>query len=367
MNIIALTTGLPKNVYTTQQLIDKYPTTLPDSVKQNINNLGVRKRHLINPPDCTQLNEDALIELSTETCAKALKDADLQPEDINYLVATYDAVPYLSPGLGQLIMPTLGLNTNAHYTNAQGIASTAFPKALELASYYLSAHPQDHVLVYTSGATSYWFQAQVQGITNIQDTAAISKIADAREKQNELRKWAATIEYFLFGDGAAAAIVSSHGDEGLSIEKTTEVTNLAKSDYLAGYSKLTLSREPFKFGFHSHLDRRIPELGIAYTNQALDQLLGNDSRRVINEIKKWAVHTGSLRILDRVEKEHQLKHDRLEESRQVLSDYGNLAGASLPFILEKIDSQARLAKGDITLMIGYGWGFSASATLIKKV
>jgi len=49
----------------------------------------------------------------------------------------------------------------------------------------------------------------------------------------------------------------------------------------------------------------------------------------------------------------------------VLREYGNLAGASLPFILERIVSGGKLSRGDIVLMVGYGWGFSASTALLK--
>jgi len=49
----------------------------------------------------------------------------------------------------------------------------------------------------------------------------------------------------------------------------------------------------------------------------------------------------------------------------VLREYGNLAGASLPFILERIISENKFSKGDIILTLGYGWGFSASACLLE--
>jgi len=39
----------------------------------------------------------------------------------------------------------------------------------------------------------------------------------------------------------------------------------------------------------------------------------------------------------------------------------------LPFILEKIVSGGKLSVGDIVLMVGYGWGFSAAASLLEFV
>jgi 3-oxoacyl-[acyl-carrier-protein] synthase III len=37
----------------------------------------------------------------------------------------------------------------------------------------------------------------------------------------------------------------------------------------------------------------------------------------------------------------------------------------LPFILEKIVASNKLSRNDMILMLGYGWGFSASASLLK--
>jgi predicted naringenin-chalcone synthase len=86
----------------------------------------------------------------------------------------------------------------------------------------------------------------------------------------------------------------------------------------------------------------------------------------MKRVKKWAVHTGSQKILDALAEHHSIHHEKLQESHDVLKDYGNLAGASLPFILEKILSATKLSKGDNVVMLGYGWGFSASACLLES-
>jgi len=44
----------------------------------------------------------------------------------------------------------------------------------------------------------------------------------------------------------------------------------------------------------------------------------------------------------------------------VLAEYGNLAGASLPFILERIIQEGKLQKNDRVIVLGFGWGFSGS-------
>ncbi len=369
MQILQLSTSLPKNGYSTEKLIDVFPCKLPEGVKQNILNLGVAKRYLINNEASsskleTILSEAGLVELCVEACEKAVEKAGLSVRDVGYFIAAYDVNPFLCPGLSQLLVRKLGFDPYVKHVNAQGIASTAFPKALELAENYLAAHPEDYVLLCISGVSSYWFQNQVRGIKDVMEISQINQIKKETKRQIELRKWIATMEFFLFGDGVAAAIVAKEGI-GLSVEKTVEATNLGKKDFLAGYTRLSALNEPFKFGFHSHLGREIPELGTKYAALALERLLGKNAENTIKVAKKWVVHTGSEKILNRIAKHHRIPYEKIRESHEVLREYGNLAGASLPFILEKIVSEGKLSKGDIVLMVGYGLGFSASAALLK--
>jgi len=368
MQILQLSTALPKNEYSTENLIEVFPCQLPEGVKQNILNLGVSKRHIIKHADSplkheTILSEKDLVNLCHESCEKTIKKANLSIEDIGYFIMTYDQNPTLCPGLSQLVTRKLGFNPYIKHVNLQGMACTAFTKSLELAGDHLAAHPEGHVLICISGVNSYWFYNQVRGIKDVTETSKIKLIKDKDKRQMELRKWIATMEFFLFGDGVASLIAARNGN-GLSINKIVEITNIGKKDYLAGYGRLAALNEPFKFGFHSHLEKEIPKLGVKYTSLALKKLLGKNAGNTIKTAKKLAVHTGSEKILNSIAEHYRIQHEKLKESYEVLRGYGNLAGASLPFILEKIVSGNKFSKGDIILTLGYGWGFAASACLL---
>jgi len=369
MQILQLSSALPKDEYSTEKLLETFPCKLPEGVRQNVLNLGVSKRYLINHLDQplkaeTVMDETKLIDFCSEACKKALEKASLAVSDIDFFIAAYDTNPFLSPGLSQLLVRSIGFNPYIKHFNAQGIASTAFPKALELAENYLAAHPKANVLICVSGASSYWFQNQVRGLADVMEMGQINQISNKAKKELELRKWVAVMQYFLFGDGASAAIVANTG-EGFTVKRNVEVTNVNTKDYLAGYSRLAMLNEPFKFGFYSHLSREIPELGAKYTGLALKRLLGKKMEDTIKTAKKWAVHTGSGKILNTLAEKHGIEKEKLKESHEVLREFGNLAGASLPFILERIISNNKFSEGDIVLMLGYGWGFSASATLLR--
>jgi len=360
MQIINLATALPKNVHLTEKLLEAFPCRLPEAVRQNVLNLGVLKRYLIEDAS----SETELVDLCVEACQRVIQKADIPVRKIGFFIAAYDVNPFLSPGLSQLLIRNIGFNPYIRHANVQGIASTAFPKTLEIAENYLATHPEDYALICISGVSSYWFQNQVRGIKNVMEISQIRQIKDKVKQQMELQKWVAVMEYFLFGDGVAAAVVADSG-EGLTFKKSVDVTNVGKMDYLAGYARISALNEPFKFGFCSHLDKEIPQLGVKYAGLALKKLLGKNTKETIKAAKKLAIHTGSEKILKAMAEHHGIEHEKLRESYEVLKEYGNLAGASLPFILERIFSHNKLSDGAIILMLGYGWGFSASASLLE--
>jgi predicted naringenin-chalcone synthase len=369
MHIRRLSSALPENEYTTEEMIDNFSCELPEEVRQNVLNLGVFKRSFINPASARArsenlLSETGLVDLCVRACENAVQETDIPLRRIGYFIAAYDVNPILSPGLSHLLVRKIGFDPYFKHVNTQGTASTAFPKTLQLAEDHLAGHPEDSVLICVSGVSSYWFQSQVRGMRDVLEMSQINKIEDKTQRQMELRKWIATMEYFLFGDAAVAAVVSNH-DPGLAVRKTVEVTNVDERDYLAGYSRLSSLPEPFKFGFHSYLDKEIPNLGVKYTGLALQRLLGEKTEKTIKTSKKWAVHTGSQKILDALAEHHRVDPEKLKESHEVLREHGNLSGASLPFILEKIVKTGNLSKGDAVLMVGYGWGFSAAASLLE--
>ncbi len=368
MRIRSLATTVPANEYTTDQLLTGFPT-LPEGVKQNVLNLGVKKRHLVESNRRAGradhvLSEKDLVDLCRDASERAISTADICCQDIGYLITTYDANPVLSPGLSHLLVPELRLNSQIKHVSLQGVASTAFPKALDLAESRLLAHPQESVLICISGVSSYWFQTQINGALDVMEIGQISRITDAGRRARELRKWVAIMEYFLFGDGVAAVLVTSNTGDTV-VKKTVEITNLSRQDYLAGYMRVLASEEPFMFELRSHLDKEIPRLGTLYTGKAIETLLGPDAGNIANKVRKWVVHTGSEKILNALAERNKIVPEKLRESHEILNEFGNLAGASLPFILERVLAQQELSVGDRILMVGYGWGFSAAASLLE--
>jgi len=368
MRINQLSIAVPKNRYSTEDMVQLFPEKFSDDLKQNILNLGVSERYLAYPLDklfkskhAYADNDDPVADVCVSACRTALGESGISAEDIDFLIASYDCSGFLCPGLSNFLVSELGLKPDIKHVSVQGMACSSFVRAVQLVEDHLARRPDSRVMISLSGVNSPWFSNQVRALRAVKGMEEIKAIKDAEAKRMALRKWVALIEFFLFGDGAAC-IIASNNKDCLEVKRWTTVTNLSKSDFYAGYTKLLSSDVAFMFEFESGLSKDIPELGLEYTSTVLKKLFAQDIGA--KESKKWIMHTGSRRILDAIAKSYGLTHEKIRESYEVLERYGNLAGASLPFILDMTMRKGKLKKGDFAIMLSYGWGFSANASMI---
>jgi len=368
MRLNWLSIAVPKYKYSTKEMIEVFPEELSGDFKQNILNLGVSGRYLVYPLDLLfesklkTTDVDPVAEVCVSACRKTLDDSGVKPNEIDYLIATYDSSSFLCPGLSNYLLSELGLGADVKHVSVQGMACSAFVRAIQLAEDHLAKHQDGNVMISLSGVNSPWFGNQVRALRNVRGMDEIKIISNYDLRARELRKWVAVIEFFLFGDGAACAIASNNED-GPEVRHVASVTNLKQADFAAGFARLLSSDVAFLFEFESGLSKDIPNLGLEYTSVVLKRLF--ETEKYAKDAKKWLMHTGSRRILDSISKSYGLAYNKMKESYEILERYGNLAGASLPFILEKTLREGGLKQGDYAVMLNYGWGFSANASLIK--
>nr|CAB3498855.1 unnamed protein product [Digitaria exilis] len=149
----------------------------------------------------------------------------------------------------------------------------------------------------------------------------------------------------LFGDGAGAVVV---GADPISGERPGFEMVSASQTTVPGSRNIALGqlRED---GLLFHLSKEIPSLRCV--GDALAPLGAFTSW---NELF-WVVHPGGPAILDSVEEGLGLDPRKLEASRRVLRDYGNLAGPSVIFVLDELRRQ-RDEMNEIGVMVGLGPG-----------
>ncbi|KAF8684442.1 hypothetical protein HU200_044336 [Digitaria exilis] len=164
----------------------------------------------------------------------------------------------------------------------------------------------------------------------------------------------------LFGDGAGAVVVGADpvsgerpGFEMVSASQTTVPgsRNIARGQL----------RED---GLLFHLSKEIPSLVRENIERCVgDALAPLGAFTSWNELF-WVVHPGGLAILDSVEEGLGLDPRKLEASRRVLRDYGNLAGPSVIFVLDELRRQ-RDEMNEIGVMVGLGPGLTIETMALR--
>jgi predicted naringenin-chalcone synthase len=155
----------------------------------------------------------------------------------------------------------------------------------------------------------------------------------------------------LFGDGAAAALVSAD-PTGLTLSDPF-ATTLPDSEELIGW---TIGDK----GFAMHLSGAVPaKIGEALADADFRARIGD-----IDTIDGWAVHAGGRTVLDAVEQGFGLAPDDLAASRAVLRECGNMSSATLMFVFDKILRDERpIANG---LAIAFGPGLAAEGFRFRR-
>lgn len=105
--------------------------------------------------------------------------------------------------------------------------------------------------------------------------------------------------------------------------------------------------------------------------QEAKELAGVDS---VDEMF-WAMHPGGADIMNKVEKELRLSPDTLKYSRQTLDQVGNISGATVYFVLERIRNDAVKSGYANTggqgkawgMVIGIGPGVTVETVLLKSL
>ncbi|KAH9609272.1 hypothetical protein KSS87_023211 [Heliosperma pusillum] len=131
---------------------------------------------------------------------------------------------------------------------------------------------------------------------------------------------ASMVGHAIFGDGAAALIIGSDPD--MIIERPLfQIISAAQT--LIPDSEISIGGRLREMGLTIELTKDIPILVSKNINKALEDAFSQIGITDYNTLF-WAVHPGGRAILDQIEVKVGLKEEKLNASRHVLSEYGNM-------------------------------------------
>lgn len=272
------------------------------------------------------------LSLASEALGKAIDGIRLEAKDLTHLI-TVSCTGMYAPGLDIDLIEKLGLNTSVQRTSINFMGCYAAFNALKTAQYIVRSNPEAKVGVVCVELCSIHFSEK---------TDEDSLLSNA-----------------LFGDGAAAAILTSGGFS----DKELEIRDYHSDLALQGKEEMTWNIGDL--GFEMKLSGTVPDViraGIeTLTQQLLDKLAMS-----IDDIDFFAIHPGGKRILDVIEEKLKLNSEMNSAAREVLRQYGNMSSPTILFVIQSIvEKMTSEDHGKNMLSFAFGPGLTMESMILK--
>ena len=158
----------------------------------------------------------------------------------------------------------------------------------------------------------------------------------------------------LFGDGAAAVVLTKDGDGPELIGSFSRLFD--RSEGLVAWDLVPQ-------GLKVRLARATPDIVLEQLPEVLAHWLAGLGL-CLEDIRHYALHPGGAKVLDAYQESLQLSREDLVASRGVLRDYGNMSSPTAMFALERILDITPYS-GCPGLLLAPGPGFSIEGAVFK--
>lgn len=295
-------------------------------------NSGIDRRFSVRPyewfrdkqgwPERTAAFIEGACALFAAVTEPALAGAGLVPADIDTIVMV-SSTGVATPSIEARMLSTLGFRPDVQRVPVFGLGCAGGVSGLSLAARLADASPGSHVLLVVIELCTLAFRPDEMSKSNIIATA-------------------------LFGDGAAAAVLSTKGAAKGEIEHAGEHTWPGTTDVMGW----RMDRE----GFGAIFSRSIPELATKDLRPAADGFLARNGLR-LDDMASFCFHPGGAKVITALEEAFETEPGRLESERAVLKDYGNMSAPTVLFVLAREVAAPTPGRRFISAL---GPGFSAS-------
>jgi len=308
-----------------------------DRLSGVFDNAGIARRNIVAPLDWYMGNHgwsdrnavylDAAEQLFIEAATIAIERAGLMPDQIDGIV-TVSTTGIATPSLEARALSKVGFRSNVRRVPVFGLGCAGGVNGLSIASRMATADPG-----------SMWLFVTVE-------TCSISIRLDSDDP-------AAVVATALFGDGAAAAVVTS------GMHSLARIT--ASAEKIWPDTLRIMGWDIEDPGLAVVFDRAIPPFIEAELESAVDEL-GAAMGISRDEVDRFCCHPGGVKVIDAIETALHLHQGELNIEREVLHDYGNMSAPTVMFVLERL-----LERGlpDKVMMTAFGPGFTCAAMLLE--
>jgi alkylresorcinol/alkylpyrone synthase len=311
-----------------------------DAMMTVIDNAQIQRRHAIHPVEHIvtprALTEKSVeyqahaVRLGREAAERCLAGAAMRAADVDLLI-TVSCTGFMIPSLDAHLINEMGFRSDVRRLPITELGCAAGAMALSRAAEFVRAFPDKTVLIISVELATLTFQRGDFSQANL-------------------------ISCVLFGDGAAAAIVTGRPTPGPGIVDTATYTFPQSLD--------AMGFELRESGFHIVLSKDVPQMIRERIRALVDGFLGRHSLTV-DAMSAFVLHPGGQKLLTFMEEQLGLCRCDTQFSWDVLGQYGNLSSATVLFILHEWLTKKSMATGDYGLAAAFGPGFSAELLLLQ--
>jgi len=280
--------------------ISNNANTTPKWIEEN---LGIFERRTIGEGEYPS-------DMAYEATIKALENANITKEDLDMIIVVTSSPEIISPSIACVLNNKLGLKKNIPSFDMNAVCA-GFVYAVSIASPLVSIGMYKNILIVA--------------------TEAYSRITDWGHRNS-----------VFFGDGAGA-VVLGHSEGGWI---SSELSANGKDTGLTGFS--------LKHGENYITNpKEVWDKAVDVLPKSIRKILHQNNTDV-SEIDSFIPHQASINMLKHICDEVGLPKDKL---KTVMGKYGNIAGASIPIVLDEIRRSGDLQYGSKVLLsaIGSGW------------
>jgi len=319
--IIGTGSYLPEKILT-----NKYLEGIVDtSDKWIFENLGIKERRIAAPNEATS-------DLGSVAGMKAIKNAGLTPMDVDLIIVATSTPDRLVPSTACIIQDKMEAY-NAVCFDLAAVCS-GFLYGMSVACQYIASGVYDNVLVI--GADTF------------------SRITDWSRR-----------DCVFFGDGAGAAVLS-HADDSegfLAFRLYSDGRGRYNFTVPAGGSEMPASSVTVenKLHFYQMNGRAVYETATKVLPEVILEVL-NDTGNSVDDVKYLIPHQPSLNILKDTARIIGLPFEKVKTNMQ---RYANTSAGTIPILLDEVNRDNGIDKGDIILFAAVGSGWTYGAAMIK--
>ncbi len=320
--IIGVGAYAPKRILTNADL-EKMIETSDEWIVQRT---GVRERHIADESEATS-------DLAIKAAQQALERAQVEPEEVDFIV--------VGTTMGDMMFPTTG-NLVQHQLGCRNAGSVDIYAACAGSIYSLSIGAQ------------YVQTGKYRTVLCI-GAECLSRLTDYTDRGTCI----------LLADAAGAAVLrASDGESG--IIDTDLYSDGRYGDLLiqpAGGSRNPATHETVERRMHyaKMKGNEVFKVAVRMFGDCAEKILTRNGVKP-DDLALFIPHQANLRIIEAAVKRLKLPMDRVLVN---VDRYGNTGAASVYVALEEALATKRIRPGDLVLMAAFGGGFTWGAALLR--